>query len=136
MRRRTRDSLAAAVPWAYHPGACPAQTPIAPNARFRCASVAPGDRCRRSATHPAGRCTADCGSSRRWGSIPRPYRAFRYRAIRTSILVECEISHTCQPISELLCRPFLAGFSTNLVLVILGEFVVAIEAVFGLSGRT
>ncbi len=32
--------------------------------------------------------------------------------------------------------PFLAGFSTNLVLVILGKFVVAIEAVFGLSGRT
>lgn len=32
--------------------------------------------------------------------------------------------------------PFLAGFSTNLVLVVLGKFVVAIEAVFGLSGRT
>jgi hypothetical protein len=32
--------------------------------------------------------------------------------------------------------PFLAGFSTNLVLVILGKFVVAIEAVFGLSGHT
>jgi hypothetical protein len=32
--------------------------------------------------------------------------------------------------------PFLAGFSTNLVLVILGKFVVAIEAVFGLPGRT
>jgi hypothetical protein len=31
--------------------------------------------------------------------------------------------------------PFLAGFSTNLVLVVLGKFVVAIEAVFGLSGR-
>ena len=32
--------------------------------------------------------------------------------------------------------PFLAGFSTNLVLVILGKFVIAIEAVFGLPGRT
>jgi hypothetical protein len=32
--------------------------------------------------------------------------------------------------------PFLAGFSTNLVLVVLGKFVVAIESVFGLSGRT
>ncbi|MGC2075153.1 MAG: hypothetical protein WA728_03785 [Xanthobacteraceae bacterium] len=32
--------------------------------------------------------------------------------------------------------PFLAGFSTNPVLVILGKFVVAIEADFGLSGRT
>ena len=31
--------------------------------------------------------------------------------------------------------PFLAGFSTNLVLVILGKFVLAIEAVFGSSGR-
>ncbi len=32
--------------------------------------------------------------------------------------------------------PFLAGFSTNLVLVILGKFVVAIETVFGLSSRS
>jgi hypothetical protein len=31
--------------------------------------------------------------------------------------------------------PFLAGFSTNLVLVILGKFVLAIEAMFGSSGR-
>src|SRR5271169_3342626 len=44
MRRRTRDSSAAAFPWAHHLAGSPAQTPIAPNARFRCASVAPGDR--------------------------------------------------------------------------------------------
>jgi hypothetical protein len=63
-----------------------------------------------------------------------------YSPLGLNLIPNLYLKGTILPVDEynfmLSLIPFLAGFSTNLVLVILGKFVGAIEGVFGSPGRT
>src|SRR5271169_3143628 len=63
-----------------------------------------------------------------------------YSPLGLNLIPNLYLKGTILPVDEynfmLSLIPFLAGFSTNLVLVILGKFVGAIEGVFGSPGRS
>jgi hypothetical protein len=63
-----------------------------------------------------------------------------YSPLGLNLIPDLYLKGAILPVNEynftLSLIPFLAGFSTNLVLVILGKIVGAIEAVFGSPGRT